>query len=81
MSFEKDLQEKLGEHKPEDIQELILDTVFKFDELTEDHKNALEKYTALIHLSMNGVGLTSLKNFPLLKELQIVRIYIYNKYF
>ena len=78
MSFEKDLKEKLGEHKPEDIQELILDTVFKFDELTEDHKNALEKYTALIHLSMNGVGLTSLKNFPLLKELQIVRIYIYN---
>ena len=74
MSFEKDLQEKLGEHKPQDIQELILDTVFKFQEFTEDQKNALEKYTGLIHLSMNGVGLTSLKNFPLLKELQILQL-------
>ena len=73
MSFEKTLQEKLGNHNPAEIQELILDTVFKFEKFTEDHKAALEKYTSLIHLSMNGIGLTSLQNFPLLKELQIVR--------
>ena len=73
MSFEKTLQEKLGEHNPSEIQELILDTVFKFDKFTQDHKTALEKYTSLIHLSMNGTGLTALDNFPLLKELQIVR--------
>ncbi len=72
MSFEKTLQEKLGNHNPSEIQELILDTVFKFEKFTEDHKAALEKYTSLIHLSMNGIGLTSLQNFPLLKELQIV---------
>ena len=78
MSFETSLQEKLGEHKPDEIQELILDTVFKFDKFTEEHKTVLEKYKALIHLSLNGVGLTSLQNFPLLKELQIVRYIFYN---
>ena len=78
MSFEKSLQEKLGNHNPAEIQELILDTVFKFEKFTEDHKTSLEKYTSLIHLSMNGIGLTSLENFPLLKELQIVSIIFYN---
>ncbi len=89
MSFEATLQEKLGKHNPEEvikksylfylyylflqIQELILDTVFKLEKFTPDHKAALEKYTSLIHLSMNGVGLISLENFPQLKELQIVR--------
>jgi hypothetical protein len=43
------------------------------EKFTPDHKAALEKYTSLIHLSMNGVGLNSLENFPQLKELQIVR--------
>jgi hypothetical protein len=74
MSFEQTLQEKLGKHIPEEIQELILDTVFKFDKFTEDHKLALQKYTSLIHLSMNGIGLTSLENFPELKDLQILEL-------
>jgi len=74
MSFETSLQEKLGEHKPGEIQELILDTVFKFDKFTEEHRDVLQKYTALIHLSLNGVGLTSLQNFPLLTELQILEL-------
>ena len=81
MSFEKTLQEKLGNHNPSEIQELILDTVFKFEKFTEDHKAVLEKYTSLIHLSMNGIGLTSLQNFPLLKELQIVSNFFFNKKF
>ena len=37
---------------------------------------ALEKYTSLYHLSLNNIGLTSLKNFPKLKELKIVRAYL-----
>ena len=86
MSFEQALQEKLGKHNPAEvryiqflslqIQELILDNVFKFDKLTEDHKNSMEKYTSLIHLSMNGLGLLALENFPNLPELQIVSLII-----
>ena len=85
MSFEQTLQDKLGKHNPAEvslfskiyfiqIQEIILDNVFKFEKMTEDHKNSMEKYTALIHLSMNGLGLVSLENFPNLPELQIVSI-------
>lgn len=40
--------------------------------MTEDHKTALEKYSSLIRLSLNKVGLTSLENFPLLNKLRIV---------
>ena len=40
--------------------------------MTEDHKNTLEKYTSLIHLTLNLVGLESLENFPKLEEAQIV---------
>lgn len=43
------------------------------DKLTEDIQNILEKYSQLIHLSLNNIGLISLENFPKLKELQIVR--------
>ena len=86
MSFEKDIKEKLGPHKVEEviknnenknnfliqIQELILDKIFTLNKLTEDHKNTLEKYTSLIHLTLNLVGLESLENFPKLEEAQIV---------
>ena len=48
------LQENLGEHEPKEIEELILDDLFKdCDELTEEHKIALEQYSNLIHLSIN----------------------------
>lgn len=87
MSFADELQEKLGNHKTEEviniinniiiqIQELILDGLFTFEKLTEDHKKTLEKYSALIHLTMNSTGLTSLENFPCLKALQIVSYYL-----
>ena len=86
MSFEEEIKEKLGPHKTEEvtknntnnnnisiqIQELILDKIFTTEKLTEDHKKTLEKYTSLIHLTLNFVGLTSLENFPSLKEAQIV---------
>ena len=88
MSFQNFIVEKLGDHNVEEviknkknkiniliqIQELILDKIFKTEKLSEDHKNTLEKYTSLIHLTLNSVGLKSLENFPHLEKAQIVRI-------
>ena len=89
MSFEKLIIEKLGPHHFEEviknrknknniliqIEELLLDEIFTADKLTEDHKNTLEKYTSLIHLTLNSIGLKSLENFPKLENAQIVRKY------
>ena len=89
MSFEAFIVKKLGPHNVEEviknkknktniliqIQELILDKIFNTKKLSEDHKNTLEKYTSLIHLTLNSVGLQSLENFPHLEEAQIVRIF------
>jgi hypothetical protein len=61
------------------MEELIFDEIFTADKLTEDHKKTLEKYTSLIHLTLNSIGLTSLENFPNLKNTQIVSIYYFNK--
>ena len=69
------LQENLGEHEPKEIEELILDDLFKdCDELTEEHKVALEQYSNLIHLSINGLGLKTLKNFPCIPNLYILQV-------
>ena len=93
MSFAQNLQDKLGSHKTGEvflkiiliflinnlqIQELILDQLFTIEKFTEDHKKTLENYSALIHLTLNNVGLTSLDNFPNLKKAQIVRNNIIN---
>ena len=43
------------------------------DKISEEEKELLEKYTSLIHLTMNNVGLTTLDNFPKLNSLKIVR--------
>lgn len=43
------------------------------DKISEEEKKLLDKYTSLIHLTMNNVGLTTLENFPNLKNLKIVR--------
>jgi len=42
------------------------------DKFTEEHKKTLEKYSSLIHLTLNDIGLESLENFPKLNEAQIV---------
>ena len=90
------IKEKLGEHNPEEvtkkifisstyiyiqIEELILDNLITTDKLTEDHKNSIENYSTLYRLSLNNIGLTSLENFPKLKELQIVSLYTKNNIF
>ena len=63
MNLCKELQEKLGEHDPTDVDELILDDIFEnVTEFTESNKKDLEKYNNLVHLSLNGFGLNSLSN-------------------
>jgi hypothetical protein len=75
MEFQKSLQEKLGEHKPTEVDELILDDLYtNLIEFTTDHKKTLELYNNLLHLSLNGLGLKSLKNFPKIPELRILEI-------
>jgi hypothetical protein len=74
MEFGKSRQEKLGAHEPHEVDELILDDLFEnIDTFTNDHKKTLEQYKNLVHLSLNGLGLKSLSNFPKIDELQIVR--------
>jgi Leucine-rich repeat (LRR) protein len=65
MAFRKQLQEKLGPHEPNEVDELILDELFvNVDAFNDDHKKSLELYSSLVHLSLNGFGLKSLKHFP-----------------
>jgi len=55
------------------VTELVLDDLFaKMENLTEDHKKALEKYDSITLLSFNGFGLKNLKNFPKLTTLTTV---------
>ena len=80
MDFENSLQDKLGEHKAIEVDELILDDLFEnITSFTKEHKDTLEKYSILVHLSLNGFGLKSLDNFPKLDNLKIVS-FIFNLY-
>lgn len=72
MSFYNFLQDKLGQHDPEKVEEIILDDLVKIESLSEDHKTSLEKYKILKHFSANNINLKSLKNFPHLPSLEIV---------
>jgi hypothetical protein len=75
MNLSKELQTKLGEHDPSEVDELILDDLFEeINCFSEDNRKALEQYSNLLHLSLNGFGLTSLKNFPKIVSLQILEI-------
>ena len=73
--FAKELQILLGNHEPKEIEELNLD---KFTEeiksLEPYHKEGLELYNNLIHLSLNDIGLENLSNFPEIKCLMILSI-------
>src|SRR5687768_9471135 len=75
MDFQKSLQKNLGEHNPTEVDELILDDLYTdIESFSTDHKKTLESYNSLIHLSLNGMGLKSLKNFPKIPSLQILEI-------
>ena len=75
MEFAKSLQQELGEHEPHEVDELILDELYKdIQTFTDEHKKTLEQYKNLLHLSLNGLGLKSLAKFPRLENLQIVSL-------
>jgi hypothetical protein len=75
MDFQKSLQEKLEEHDPTEVDELILDDLFTdIEAFTSEHKRTLELYNNLVHLSLNGLGLKSLKNFPKIPCLQVLEL-------
>jgi len=75
MNLYKELQDKLSEHDPTDVDELILDDLFtNVKEFTKENKQDLEKYNNLIHLSLNGFGLESLNNFPSIPTLQVLEL-------
>jgi acidic leucine-rich nuclear phosphoprotein 32 family protein B len=73
--FYDELQEILGKHQPKEVEELNLDC---FNEKVESfklyHKEGLELYNNLIHLSLNNIGLQNLSNFPEIKCLMILSL-------
>ena len=75
MNFKNSIQNELGQHEPIDVHELILDNFLTdVGTFSNEHKKTLELYSRVIHLSLNSIGLHSLKNFPALPELQILQI-------
>ncbi len=55
--------------------EIILDGRYNKNCLSEDEKKLLEKYSSTRIFGMNACKLTSLKNFPEFKDLEIVKKY------
>lgn len=60
------MREKYGAElaKTDDVEELMLDSLMPLDELSTADKAFLEKFSSLSFLSMNGLGLKSVKNLP-----------------
>lgn len=75
MNLYKLLQEKLKDHIPSEVEELNLDGIFdNVRQFSESDKKDLEKYTNLKHLSLNGFGLETLKNFPNIPSLLVLEL-------
>lgn len=75
MSFLEELQTKLGSHNPDDVDQLILDSMFEGVRVISDEmKEGIEKYTELKHLSLNNIGLACLKNLPKLDNLEVLEV-------
>ena len=74
-TFNEKLQELLGSHQPEEIEELVLDEFTNnIGSFNLDQKKGLEFYKNLIHLSLNNIGLENLSNFPAIKSLMILSL-------
>ena len=74
-TFSDKLQELLGNHQPEEIEELVLDEFTNnIGSFNLDQKLGLETYKNLIHLSLNNIGLENLVNFPSIKSLMILSL-------
>ena len=74
-NFSKELQVLFGKHEPKEIEELNLDKFTDdLNSLQLYHKEGLELYNNLIHLSLNELGLENLSNFPEIKCLMILSL-------
>ena len=74
-NFSNELQTLLGKHEPKEIEELNLDKFTDdLNSLQLYHKEGLELYNNLIHLSLNELGLENLSNFPEIKCLMILSL-------
>ena len=74
-NFSNELQVLLGKHEPKEIEELNLDKFTDdLNSLQLYHKEGLELYNNLIHLSLNELGLENLSNFPEIKCLMILSL-------
>ena len=75
MNLYQELQEKLSEHNPNEVDELILDDLFNnINSFSLSNKKDLERYSNLLHLSLNNLGLENFSNFPYLPNLQILEV-------
>ena len=71
MSLKDKLKEKSGDQfeDVDDIEELILDALTSIRTISKADKVFLEKFKNLLHLSMNYLGLTTVRNFPSLPSI------------
>merc|ERR1712096_122358 len=72
-SMLEEIDAQMGELQQEDLSKLILDRC-KCATLTKDVKEKIESFPNLEVLTLNGVGLTSLKNFPTNKSLKMLEL-------
>jgi hypothetical protein len=77
--IEDHIKKMYGEDKTDEVYtmnykifEIILDDSYKFHEIKEHDKIAMEKYKNVNLLSLNFCGIRSLKNLPKLEKLEIV---------
>jgi len=74
MTLEGKLKEKYKEelNDVDDVEELTLDELLTIPIITESDKKYLERFKSLSTLSMNYLGLASVKNFPIIPTLATV---------
>ncbi len=75
MSLEAKLREKYKDelNEVDDVEELILDgLVGNLNEISEADKLYVERFKNLTCLSMNFLGLTSVKNMPNIPSIHVV---------
>lgn len=66
--MEREIEAKIRDHDPDQIEELILDN-WRGSEISPNDKLLMERCKNLCSLSFNGCGLKSLTNFPNLPNL------------
>ena len=78
MSIEATMRSSFNEDldSVDDVEELNLDKLIQLPQLSFSDQKFLERFRTLTHLSMNGLGLASLANFPMIPTLMFVRLIV-----